>query len=157
MPRSFRMAPVAALAVFLLLALTPRSRAADACQAAAANKKLVLDFYSMLFEKRQVKEAFDMFVSPDYIQHNPSIPNGTAPDIAFLTEKFKNNPGSTNEVKRAVAEEDLVVLHVLSRLNPADRGRAIVDIFRVKDNKIVEHWDVIQPVPAETVSGNPMF
>lgn len=148
---------LAAFALFLILAFAPRARAADACQEAAANKKLVLDFYSMLFEKRQVKEAFDRFVSPDYIQHNPNIPNGTAPDIAFLTEKFKNNPESTNEVKRAIAEGDLVVLHVHSRLNPADKGRAIVDIFRIKDGKIVEHWDVIQPVPPETLNGNPML
>lgn len=148
----------AAFALFLILAFTTHSRAAgDACQEAAANKKLVLDFYTALFEKHQVKEAFDKFVSPDYIQHNPNIPNGTEPDIVFLTEKFKNNPESTNEVKRALAEGDLVVLHVHSRLNPADRGRAIVDIFRIKGGKIVEHWDVIQPVPEQTVSGNPMF
>jgi len=157
MPRFLRPAFVAALALIILVAFTPPSRAEDACQTAEANKKLVLDFYSMIFEKHQVKEAFDKFVSPDYIQHNPNIPNGTAPDIAFLSEKFKNNPESTNEVKRAIAEGDLVMLHVHSRLDPTDRGRAIVDIFRIKDGKIVEHWDVIQPVPPETVSGNPMF
>ncbi len=151
-------AVLAAFALLILLSFPLKSRAADdACREGAANKKLVVDFYSMLFEKHQVKEAFDKYVSPQYIQHNPNIPEGTEPDIVFLTEKFKNNPEASNEVKRAVAEGDLVMLHVHSRLNPTDRGRAIVDIFRIKDGKIAEHWDVIQPVPEKTVNGNPMF
>jgi predicted SnoaL-like aldol condensation-catalyzing enzyme len=56
-----------------------------------------------------------------------------------------------------VAEGDLVVLHLNSKADEKDRGRAIVDIFRVKDGKIVEHWDVAQNVPEKTASGNTMF
>ncbi len=155
--QKLRPALVAALAVFLVLSLAPASRAQDTCREAEANKKLVLDFYSMIFDKHEPKKAFDKYVSPDYIQHDPNIPNGTEPDIAFLTEKFKNNPQSTNEVVRAAASGDIVFLQVHSRLNPGDRGRAIVDIFRVKDGMIVEHWDVIQPVPEHTLNGNSMF
>ncbi len=156
MARFLKAAP--ALAFFIILSLPLASFAApDACKQAEANKKLVLDFYSMLFDRHLIKEAFDRYVSHDYIQHNPNIPNGVEPDIAFLTKRLRNNPEATNKVKRAAADGDLVFLHVHSRLNPADRGRAIVDIFRIKDGKIVEHWDVIQAVPEQSVSGNSMF
>ena len=67
----------------------------------------------------------------------------------FFTEKFQKST-SKNEIKRAIAEGNLVVLHVHSTENDKDRGRAIVDIFRVENGKIVEHWDVIQNIPEQS-------
>ncbi|TKH34666.1 pyruvate kinase, partial [Bacillus cereus] len=55
------------------------------------------------------------------------------------------------------AEGDTVALHVHSRTNSQDKGVAIVDIFRIKDGKIVEHWDVIQEIPSEAANDNTMF
>ena len=69
-------------------------------------------------------------------------------------EKF---PSSRSEIKRVVAEGDLVMLHVHSVREPGQRGRAIVDIFRVENGKIVEHWDVIQDVPDKSANTNTMF
>ncbi len=60
-------------------------------------------------------------------------------------------------MKHLVSEGDLVVVHSLFRTGPGDRGQAIMDLFRVEHGKIVEHWDVIQSVPAETANGNTMF
>ena len=60
-------------------------------------------------------------------------------------------------MKHLVSEGDLVVVHSLFRSGPQDRGQAIMDLFRVEQGKIVEHWDVIQQVPAETANGNTMF
>ena len=62
-----------------------------------------------------------------------------------------------NTIKRVVAEGDLVVLHVHSTQNAQDGGEAVVDIFRVEQGKIVEHWDVIQTIPAESANRNTMF
>ncbi len=71
---------------------------------------------------------------------------------------MKENPQSRAEIKRVVAEGNLVVLHVFSRTSLQEKGEAVVDIFRFDENgKIVEHWDVIQPVPEKSVSRREMF
>ncbi len=85
------------------------------------------------------------------------MPDGKAPFVNFFTEKFQKNPQAKNEIKRAIAEGNLVVLHVHSTENEKDRGRAIVDIFRVENGKIVEHWDVIQNIPEQSKNTNTMF
>ncbi|MDX3810360.1 MAG: nuclear transport factor 2 family protein, partial [Bosea sp. (in: a-proteobacteria)] len=79
------------------------------------------------------------------------------PFVSFFTSKFKSNPEARARIVRSSANDDLVWLHVHSTERPDDRGRAIVDIFRVKDGRIVEHWDVIQPVPEKAANGNTMF
>jgi len=84
----------------------------------------------------------------------PDGPEGFKRLVALLKEKF---PTSRNEIKRVIAEGDLVVLHVHSVREPGQRGRAVVDIFRVENGKIVEHWDVLQDVPEKAANDNTMF
>jgi predicted SnoaL-like aldol condensation-catalyzing enzyme len=97
----------------------------------------------------------ERYFAPDYIQHNPAIPNGPkaiAEFIAKLSKDFSYEPGM------AVAEGDLVMVH--GRYVGFGRKPMIaVDIFRVVNGKVAEHWDVLQEeVPASaTASGNPMF
>lgn len=79
------------------------------------------------------------------------------PFVNFFTQKFSNNPQAKNVIKKVIAEGDLVVLHVHSTENDSDRGRAIIDIFRVENGKIVEHWDVIQNIPEKSKNSNTMF
>jgi predicted SnoaL-like aldol condensation-catalyzing enzyme len=121
----------------------------------AANKKVVVDFYRTVFIEKRVVEGFERFVAPGYIQHNPLLPSGREAAVKFLASRSTRE--SIADIKRVIAEGDLVVLHVHSRNNVADRGRAIIDIFRVADGKIVEHWDVIQPVPEKPANTNTMF
>ncbi|MBJ9704655.1 ester cyclase [Acinetobacter calcoaceticus] len=121
------------------------------------NKKIVIDFYEGVFLKHKVKEYADHYIGQQYIQHNPNVPDGKAPFVNFFTEKFQKNPQAKNEIKRAIAEGNLVVLHVHSTENEKDRGRAIIDIFRVENGKIVEHWDVIQNIPEQSKNTNTMF
>ena len=90
-------------------------------------------------------------------RHNPGVPDGKAPFVSFFTNRFKNTPEARARIVRSSATDDLVWLHVHSTERPGDRGRAIVDIFRVKDGKIVEHWDVVQPVPEKAANDNTMF
>ncbi|PFD40739.1 pyruvate kinase [Bacillus cereus] len=79
------------------------------------------------------------------------------PQKDFFKQDFVKTPNSSAEIKRVVAEGDTVALHVHSRANSQDKGVAIVDVFRIKNGKIVEHWDVIQEIPNETANDNTMF
>jgi len=121
-----------------------------------ANRKLVLDFYDQVFVKHEVEKAA-LVLADDYIQHNPLVPTGKAPFVNFFTGFFKANPQAKGRTLRSATDGDLVFLHNHSTTSENDRGRAIVDIFRVKDGKIVEHWDVIQPVPETAANTNTMF
>jgi len=128
---------------------------ADRFGSTAANKKLVVDFYRTVFIEKRVVEGFERYVAPEYVQHNPLLATGREPAVKFLSSRMTRE--SISDIKRVVAEGDLVVLHVHSRANLSDRGRAVVDIFRVTNGKIVEHWDVIQPVPDKAANPNTMF
>ena len=121
------------------------------------NKKIVVDFYEGVFSKHQVQTYSDRYIGTQYIQHNPYVADGKAPFVNYFTQYFKEHPDAKNTIKRVVAESDLVVLHVHSTQNAQDRGEAVVDIFRVKDGMIVEHWDVIQDVPEKAANDNTMF
>jgi predicted SnoaL-like aldol condensation-catalyzing enzyme len=120
------------------------------------NKKAVADFYELAFNKKDF-EAAARFLGPRYVQHNPNAadgPEGLKALIAFLRDKF---PAAHSDVIRVFADGDYVIQHVHSVPTPGSRGNAIVNIFKLEDGKIVEHWDVIQPVPETSANGNTMF
>lgn len=123
---------------------------------AEQNRRLVVQFYDLFFNKHAIAQASEL-VAPDYKQHNPQVPDGKAPFVDFFTDYFKKNPLASSQILRTAVDGDLVWLHNHSRSSPDDRGRAIVNIFRVKDGKIVEHWDVIQAVPEHAANENSMF
>ena len=137
--------------LFALMLVSP-AFAADT----EANKKTVLEFYEAGLNKKDF-EAASKYFGPKYIQHNPGAPDGTEAFEAFvnfLKEKF---PNSHSEIKKVFADGDFVVLHVHAVREPGTRGRAIVDIFRLEDGKIVEHWDVAQDIPEKMPHNNGMF
>lgn len=122
-----------------------------------SNKELVTSFYKLAFNDHQPVEAMKKYVGSQYTQHNPYVADGKQPFIDFFVEFQKKHPQSHVEIKRVVAEGDLVVVHVHSKLDPKDGGRAVMDIFRVQDGKIVEHWDVGQSIPEKPANKNTMF
>jgi predicted SnoaL-like aldol condensation-catalyzing enzyme len=130
---------------------------ASAQGAEQSTKAMVTAFYKMVFYDHKVAQAFKTYVGATYKQHNPLVPDGIEPSVAFLSKRFETNPQAINEIKSVIADGDLVAVHVHSRSNDSDRGRAIVDIFRVENGKIIEHWDVIQPVPENAQNNNTMF
>jgi len=120
-----------------------------------ANRALVVEFYDQFFNEHNI--AASDVIAEDYIQHNPNVPDGKAPLVSFFSEYFAENPESRARIVRSAADGDLVWLHVQSTNGEEDLGEAVVDIFRVEDGIIVEHWDVIQTVPSEAANSNTMF
>ena len=120
------------------------------------NKRVVLDFYEKGLNQKDFEAASKHFGNR-YVQHNPGAadgPEGFKGFLQFLRDKF---PNSRSEIKRAYADGDFVILHVHAVRVPGERGNAIVDIFKLEDGKIVEHWDVSQPVPEKAANQNGMF
>lgn len=122
------------------------------------NKANVLAFYDLAFNQHKVQEAADKYIGDVYLQHNPMVADGKEAFVKGIGGFVSQAPQARSHIKRAIAEGDLVMLHIHSQPTPDSLGRAVVDIFRLDDNgKIVEHWDVIQDVPAKTASGRSMF
>jgi predicted SnoaL-like aldol condensation-catalyzing enzyme len=142
--------------LFSLTLLTLQSVSFAADSVAEANKKLVLAFYDAALIKMDVESA-RTYLGEKYIQHNPTAPDGVEGVIGLIKFLKEKMPQRTSSIKRVIAEGDLVVLHVHSKPTPSDRGTAIIDIFRVANGKIVEHWDVLQPVPETAKNDNGMF
>jgi predicted SnoaL-like aldol condensation-catalyzing enzyme len=111
-------------------------------------RDVVLAFYEAALNQRDVEKAA-LFLGDTYIQHNPHVADGPEGLFRFIRFRRERYPEARNEIKRVIAEDDLVALHVHSVVVPGTPGRQIVDIFRVEDGKVVEHWDVIQAIPVE--------
>jgi predicted SnoaL-like aldol condensation-catalyzing enzyme len=122
------------------------------------NKATVVAYYTTAFNDKKPEEAVARYGGPMYIQHNPLAADGFDAFIAFVKQFTTANPQLHVDIKRVIAECDLVVTHSHLTLNPDDRGSAVADIFRLnREGKIVEHWDVIQAVPEESANDNTMF
>jgi len=151
----FAFRPRAAFVAALLLAFTSAGAfAADAKQ--EANRKAVLEFYEKGINQKDADAAI-AYMGDRYVQHNPYAgdgPEGFRKFIAFLREKF---PNSRSEIKRSFVDGDYVIVHVHAVREPGTRGVAIIDIFKLENGKIVEHWDVAQQVPENAANSNTMF
>jgi predicted SnoaL-like aldol condensation-catalyzing enzyme len=151
MPNHGGIATIAAI-VFMLIA---PAVAADREQM-EQNKKTVAAFYDAALNRKDF-EAAAQYIGPRYTQHNPNAkdgPEGLKGFLAFLREKF---PGSRSEIKRIFADGDYVIVHVHAVREPGTRGNAIIDIFKLENGKVVEHWDVVQPIPESAANDNGMF
>ena len=119
------------------------------------NKEIVKTFYDLIINKKDF-EAARPYIGPRYKQHNPLVkdyPEGLKEFIEFLKTNY---PEARSEIKRIIAEDDYVVLHVHSLRSPKLQ-RAIIEIFRLENGKIDEHWDVIQEIPESSANPNGMF
>ena len=120
------------------------------------NKKIVVDYYQTAFGGDPEKAVADHF-GPRYIQHNPDAQDGPEAFIGFVRWLRGEYPNLRLDIKRVIAEGDMVVTHSHLVLEPGKPGRALADYFRLEDGKVVEHWDVIQEVPATAANANGMF
>lgn len=114
----------------------------------AANKKLVFDFWREVIEAGQLDKAYQ-YLSPDYIQHNPNIADGSKAFVAFFAAFTEQNPVQSQirqPLVNIIAEGPYVTLVFVQTLaDKTQPGRTYTttafDMFRIADGKIAEHWD----------------
>ena len=122
------------------------------------NKANVVAYYTMAFNDKMPEKAVELYGGDEYIQHNPQAADGFQAFIDFVNFYTTQNPQLFVDIKRVIAECNMVVTHSHLTLHPGDLGSAVADLFRLDRNgKIVEHWDVIQDVPATSQNDNTMF
>jgi predicted SnoaL-like aldol condensation-catalyzing enzyme len=122
------------------------------------NKANTVAFYKKALFESEVENAFRTYAGSPYRQHNPLIEDGMDGVRKFVAWILANHPDARAEIKRVFADGDYVILHShWHGLSDNPRGEAVVDIFRLEDGKMVEHWDVIQPIPETAANNNTMF
>lgn len=145
---------IALAATLLVASVSVQADSAAACS--EPNELLVAEFYDLAINQKNFAAA-EKFMGPHYIQHNPSAPDGKAGLEQYIAWLAANLPDYHNEIKSCFSEGDFVILHVHNKPTADSLGKAIVDIFRLEDDKVVEHWDVIQEIPADPKNDNTMF
>jgi len=119
----------------------------------ADNTRLVQNYLEILWNQGKTEQAA-AYVAEDLIQHNPNLANGRGPLVDYIEGARKQMPDMRFELKRTIAEDDLVVAHSLFTASGGSVAMAVVDIVRIADGVIVEHWDATETVPEATASGN---
>jgi predicted SnoaL-like aldol condensation-catalyzing enzyme len=120
------------------------------------NKAVVVDYYQTAFNGEPEKAVAE-HIGDRYIQHNPQAADGPEAFIGFVHWIRGEYPQLQLDIKRVIAEGDIVVTHAQLILTPGEPGQALADFFRVEDGKVVEHWDVVQDIPATSANSNTMF
>jgi predicted SnoaL-like aldol condensation-catalyzing enzyme len=138
----------AALAAALMF--TTHAHAADP---AAVNRATMRAFVDTAYGQKQARKAFEAYVAPDLVQHNPNIADGREAAIAEI-EGLLKRPGAQFDVKHIVVDGDMAAVHFRGSLG-AGMGAVVVELFRLKDGKIVEHWDAFQVMDPKVSARNP--
>jgi predicted SnoaL-like aldol condensation-catalyzing enzyme len=117
--------------------------------------RLFASYVEVLYKKQDAVKAFADFVSPSYIQHNPFVADGSEAALAFLKPVW-------DKQKIAILHQAFDKGSGIGMIHYKDEGfnpnaTAIVDIVRMQGSCIVEHWDVVQEVPANATNPHPLF
>lgn len=119
------------------------------------NAKVVVDFFQHLMNEHNFEYTLKTYGGGSYTQHNRAIPNEIEGLVGYVKQMTKRYPEYSFDVKRIIVSGDFVVLHSHATLKAKHRGNEkkgfiITDTFRLKDGKLVEHWDAIQPIDGGT-------
>lgn len=118
------------------------------------NKHMIASMYQEIFGDKNI-DAVDKYIGDNYIQHNPGVADGKEALKSALKIWFKNAPKEKIDIQHLGADGNFVYIHTKSKRG--DKTISVIDIFRVDGGKAVEHWDVIQEVPAKSANDHPMF
>jgi predicted SnoaL-like aldol condensation-catalyzing enzyme len=144
----------AAIVTFLLALLIGGPALAQNSPAEEANKAVVTDFYVNGIHARNADVALK-HLAPGMVEHNPRVPAGPTGLRDFLSRMPR--PAGPPKILRTIADGPYVVLHVHAQRSPEDRGMQIIEMFRLENGKIAEHWDIMQQVPETMANGAPPF
>jgi len=120
------------------------------------NKEKAISFLK-LSARGQAEEAFLKLVSDGFIHHNPNVEGSAVALMKALNESFRQNPTKVLEVKKIVAEDNLVAVRSVVKMNTDDRGAIVTHFFKFEDGLIAEMWDSAQPVPERSLNQYAMF
>lgn len=121
------------------------------------NEEKAVDFWLRFFDLHD-ETAIDDYLAEPYLQHNPKVADGVEAFRNEFIPRFSTDMKECSTViKRVVSRDNLVFIHNILKRSPSVKGHAAVDIFRFENGKIVEHWDVIQPMPETSKNNHPMF
>lgn len=148
-------------AIMISLTSAASERSDSVCaengDAATNTRNVILAFEKLAFEERKPKEAMEKYAAADFFDHNPYVRGDRASVIEHLDRLEWSTGGPQRTIRHLVVDGDIAVIHHRLVRKPGDAAIAAVDIFRVENCKLVEHWDVLQPIPAESVNPRPMF
>ena len=120
------------------------------------NKQNAVAFYKMAFEGNP-KEAVELFVGSEYIQHNPLVGDGSQAFINYFEKMAEEYPNKSIEFVRVIAEGNLVAVHTHQTWPDMDEY-VTMDFFSFDENgKIIEHWDSMQQIPKTSANKNTMY
>ncbi|HEX8784636.1 MAG TPA: nuclear transport factor 2 family protein [Telluria sp.] len=148
MPYRSKFAPLLAGAALLAGLMSP----AHAGDTTAANRATMRAFVDTAYGQKQVRKAYEAYVAPDLVQHNPNIADGREAAITEL-EGLLKNPAAHFDVKQLIVDGDMAAVHFRGSLG-GDMGANVIEWFRLKDGKIVEHWDAFQVMDPKAKARN---
>ncbi len=115
------------------------------------NVAVVLDFFQHLMNEHDFEYTLHTYGGGTYLQHNRAIPNEIEGLVGYVKTMVKRFPEYAFDVKMVFADGEHVILHSHTTMKAEHRGNEkkgfiITDTFRLKDGKLAEHWDAIQPI-----------
>jgi predicted SnoaL-like aldol condensation-catalyzing enzyme len=122
----------------------------------ATNARIGVDFLKHASSGR-AREAWGCYGAEGFVHHNPFFAGDAETLITAMDANAREHPDKVLDVLRTIAQGNLVAVHSRSRMKPADRGGAVVHIFRIEDGRIRELWDIGQEVPESSPNQHGMF
>lgn len=127
-----------------------------ACYNYYMNKENAIDFLSMIIQGK-INEAYDKYVNLKGKHHNMYTPSGFTNLLQGMQAAEDQNPNKQFQIKNVFGEDDLIAVHSHLTLSANEPGMATVHMFRFDNNKIVELWDIAQPIPKDLINTDGPF
>lgn len=121
------------------------------------NEELVKSFYQEFFGDLKIEEAGNKYIGDVYIQHNPNLGDSREELIEKAKIWFAGKEPFTVDIRRVFASGDYVFIHTKGRGGKYGQGTSVMDVFKVENDKLVEHWDTMQDIPENAANDHPFF